>query len=351
MRWFCGSLVMVMLWCGTASAQLPPVLRDGLNVTHWFRYPVRSGPAALCCDLSAATLRSLRDAGVRFLRLPVQPVLVRAPGGVAALQEAVRRVLAAGLAVVVVPTPLGWSVSNPTGDAARLVAFWREVAPALAEFGPSRVFPEVMNEPVLTDPAAWPVMQRRVLAVIRHILPRSTVILTGADWGSIDGLLKLQPVVAARVIYSFHFYEPAVLTSLAAFDPGLDRQVLARLPFPVISVASCDAVGGDAQTAAVVRYYCASGWTAAKLATRIDAVGAWAARHHATVLVGEFGASAALNPQTRLAWLAAARRAFAVNGFGWALWGYDDPMGLAVSPMARGVTPLDPAVMRALGLR
>ncbi|MBW4036300.1 MAG: glycoside hydrolase family 5 protein [Proteobacteria bacterium] len=346
-----GTLAIALLWCGIATAQLPPVLRDGLNVAHWFRYPARSGAADLCCDLSPGTLRQLRAAGVRFLRLPVQPALLRQPGALQALQAAVRRVLASGLGVVVVPTPLRWNAGDPALDRAGLVAFWRLVAPVLAGFGSSRVFPEVMNEPVLTDPAAWPAMQLGVLAVIRRSLPGSTVIVTGADWGGIDGLLKLPPIADPRVIYSFHFYEPAVLTALAAFDPGLERRVLARLPFPVSSVAACDAIGGDARTAAVVRYYCAGRWDAAALAQRIGMVGAWAARHHANVLVGEFGAAAALNARARREWLSAARGAFTANGFGWALWGYDDPMGLNVSPMAHGVAPLDPGVMRALGWR
>ncbi|MCW8308177.1 glycoside hydrolase family 5 protein [Acidiphilium sp. PA] len=347
----CGFLAMVLLGCGIATAQLPPVLRDGLNVAHWFRYPARAGAADLCCDLSPATLRQLRADGVRFLRLPVQPAVLRQPGALPALQAAVRRVLAAGLAVVVVPTPLRWNAGDAARDRARLVAFWRRVAPALAGFGSSRVFPEVMNEPVLTDPAAWPAMQLGVLAVIRRSLPDSTVIVTGADWGGIDGLLKLPPIADRRVIYSFHFYEPAVLTALAAFDPGLERGVLAQLPFPVRSVAACDAIGGDGRTAAVVRYYCAGRWDAAALAQRVGAVGAWAARHHANVLVGEFGAVAALNARARQRWLTAARGAFTANGFGWALWAYDDPMGLNVSPMAHGVARLDPGVMRALGWR
>ena len=35
-----------------------------------------------------------------------------------------------------------------------------------------------------------------------------------------------------NVVYSFHLYEPAELTALAAYRPGLDSAALARLPFP-----------------------------------------------------------------------------------------------------------------------
>ncbi len=94
--------------------------------------------------------------------------------------------------------------------------------------------PEVLNEPVFPgDPAGWAALQHAGAG--RHPAgpAQATVILTGQDWGSIGGLLALTPENDPNVIYSFHFYDPAELTSLAAYRPGLDRAALARLPFPV----------------------------------------------------------------------------------------------------------------------
>ena len=101
--------------------------------------------------------------------------------------------------------------------------------------------PEVLNEPVFPgDPAGWAALQHVVLAEIRQALPQATVVLTGHDWGSIGGLLALVPESDPNVIYSFHLYDPAELTSLAAYRPGLDRGALARLPFPVTDRTACD---------------------------------------------------------------------------------------------------------------
>ena len=54
------------------------------------------------------------------------------------------------------------------------------------------------------------------------------MVLTGSNWGGIDGLSALHPVTDPpvtdpNVIYSFHFYEPSELTALAAYRPNLDR--------------------------------------------------------------------------------------------------------------------------------
>lgn len=87
----------------------------------------------------------------------------------------------------------------------------------------------------------------------------------------------------------------------------------------------------------------------AKVADRIGQVAAWSRNNDAAVLAGEFSASVRLNAPARLAWLAAVRAACEQDGIGWALWGYDEPMGFGLHPPAdrRG---LDAAVLRALGL-
>jgi len=66
------------------------------------------------------------------------------------------------------------------------------------------------------------------------------------------------------------------------------------------------------------------------------------------VIAGEFGASERLNAAARLGWLAVVRTACEQQRIGWALWGYDDSMGFAVS--SPGIRKLDQGVLGALGL-
>src|ERR1700760_2031875 len=63
------------------------------------------------------------------------------------------------------------------------------------------------------------------------------------------------------------------------------------------------------------------------------------------LLAGEFGASVALNAPARLAWLKAVREALETSGIGWALWGYDDSMGFAITPPPRLRPTLDRSVL------
>jgi endoglucanase len=346
-RLLAASLALMLL---TAAGEPPAALRRGINITHWFRFPPSSDPAALRGYIGDAALEALRRAGFSFVRVPVQPDLLAAPG---ALADAVARAQRHGLAVVVALFAADWHLEADPADRVKLLTAWRSLAPVLRRFDPAVTFPEVLNEPVFAgDPGGWAALQHQAVLVIRSALPTNTIVLTGAGWGGIDGLLSLAPEPDPNVIYSFHLYEPAELTALGAYRPGLDAAAMARLPFPVTDQVSCQATADTARdppTAELMRFYCAQRWDATKLAARIAEAGAWARRHHVAVLAGEFGASGKLNVAARLAWLSTVREACQLQAIGWALWGYDDSMGFALHP-PDDRRQIDPGVLRALGL-
>ncbi len=343
---------MLSLLAAVPAGSGAPALRRGINLTNWFRYPPSRDPAAMARYLSDAAMAGLRRAGFDFVRLAVQPEFAR---GIylGVLRDAVGRLQRHGFAVIVGPHPGSWHLETSAADRDALLQFWRILAPGLSGLDARLTVAEVLNEPVFAgDAAGWMGLQLRVLQVIRAPLPGRRVLLTGNDWGSVDGLLSLRPADDADVLYGFHFYDPAELTSLAAYRAGLDRTALARLPFPTTQGGCAAAQAGtDAATRGLIRFVCAMGWDAARVDARIGAAAAWGARHGATVLLGEFGCSAALNAPARLAWLAAVRRSCESRGVGWALWGYDDAMGFGINPAAPGAAVLDTSVLAALGMR
>jgi hypothetical protein len=371
-----------LLTCSAIAAPPPArlaALRQGINITGWFRYPASRDPAALRTWLSDVAMDDLKRAGFTFVRLAVDPAILDGAPVRQVFLDQVRRLQRHGLAVIVSPHPVSWNVDTNPADRARFVAFWHDLAPELRGLPPSMTFPEVLNEPVFhDDPAAWRDLQNDLRATIRAALPDDTIILTGQDWGSIAGLLALTPNGAGpnkdhpneaaqdapapnadgltadgNVVYSFHFYDPAELTSLAAYRPGLDRDALARLPFPQTSPKSCQSAADstrDAATRDLIRFYCATGWDTDHVRSRLLAAVSWARLHGAALLAGEFGASAALNPAARLAWLRLVRETCAANGIGWALWGYDDVMGFAIRRPPENRPHLDRSVLEALGM-
>ena len=351
-----GWLALLAALIAPAQAGTAPIqaaLTRGINITNWFRFPASRDPVALDAYLSDQALADLRASGFDFVRLAIDPAVADTQRTI--VVSAIRRIQRQGLAVVISPHPHDWRLETSAADRDRLRAFWHGLAPALRSLDQAKTVPEVLNEPVFPkDPAAWAALQHTILTDIRQALPDATVILTGQDWGSIGGLLELTPEEDPRVIYSFHFYDPSELTSLAAYRPGLDRAALARLPFPVDDGSRCEALSdsvADPGTADLMRYYCRLGWDATRPVATIASAIAWARLHHVRLLAGEFGASAALNAPARLNWLRTMRQAFEAGEIGWALWGYDDIMGLNITRPPAHRPSLDPAVMNALGLK
>ena len=348
-------LVLALLPAAAHGSPAPrriAVLARGINITGWFRFPGSRDPAVLAAWLSDAAMADIKRAGFTFVRLAVDPAILAGPADRGVLIGAVRRLQKHGLAVMIAPHPVSWQLDTSEADRARFTAFWRALAPELRGLDPELTFPEILNEPVFAaSPADWAVLQHGWLTTIRAALPSYTIVLTGQDWGSIGGLLALKPEADGNVVYSFHFYDPAELTALAAYRPGLDRSALARLPFPGGGAACSEAAAraSDAATSGLMRFYCASGWDESRIRGRIQDAANWAKRNDTRVIAGEFGASVALNPAARLAWLRLVRETCAAAGIGWALWGYDDGMGLNVPrpPASRPV--LDRSVLVALG--
>jgi hypothetical protein len=320
-------------------------LRRGVNLTNWLRYPPSYDRVALDSYISDAAMMGLRRNGFDFVRLVVQPSVVIGDR-IDIVTGAIARLHRHGLAVIIGP----YFGADP--DAATLVDFWRRLAPALRPLDPGATVAEVLNEPVFSGNAAgWWKLQTNIVSMIRTDLPGRRILATGNDWGGIDGLLALHPVDDPDLIYSFHFYDPPELTSLAAYRPGLDRAALARQPFPT-SDSGCAAAAAtpDAATRDLIRFVCATHWDEAAVDARLAAAAAWGAGYRVPVLLGEFGATVALNAPARLAWLSAVRRACDVRGIGWALWGYDDAMGFGVRPAGGGAPVLDAGVLGALGM-
>ena len=342
-----GLLLGGLLPAGRATAA-PVALTRGINLTNWFRFPASRDPAALAGYMSDQALADLRAAGFDFVRLAIDPAMT---GNRTVLLTAIRRIQRQGLIVVISPHPQDWHLET---DPEPLRRFWQSFAPALRNLDPALTVPEVLNEPVFPqNPAAWSALQHLALSDIRKELPQSTVVLTGQDWGSIGGLLALTPEDDRKVIYSFHLYDPSELTSLAAYRPGVDRAAFARLPFPVTDHPQCEATADNAADPGsrdLMKYYCGLGWDGARIGATIEQAATWAHAHDVRLLAGEFGATAELNTNARLAWLKTVRDAFEARGIGWALWGYDDIMGLAVSRPPSARPRLDAAVLSALGL-
>ncbi len=329
--------------------------------------------------LGPADLKALKSAGLDFLRIPVDPAPLlseraRALHGdlVGSVMAAVDVVNAAGLKALVdlhsIPSD-SRTVNTRTilEDDARFetyAALVAEIAGRLSGKDPSAVALELLNEPVTgcegDDAARWQGQLERLHAAARAAAPGLTLVLSGACWGSAEGLDALDPAAFRdkNLLWSFHSYDPFLLTHQGAGWAGDFIPYVTGLPYPLDSVprAELDAAVErirdriraqapltrrpgmlsylDEQVAALDT----SEELHAAMAVPFDRVAAWAKRNGimpADILLGEFG-------MIRQAWEgdytvpAAERAAFYRDmiglaedqGFAWSMWSYGSDFGV-----------------------
>ena len=341
-------------------------LARAANVSRWFRYPPPGADVVerhLLEHLREDDLALIRSAGLTAVRLTVAfDEIVDAAGDatdprrLGLLDRAVARLTGAGLAVVVVVHDAGEMLESGDGPLAAFLRFWTAFGAHLATTDPESVLLEPINEPMFTrTPWQWPPVERRLLAAVRAVAPLHTLVTGGPNWSGIDGLLTTHPVDDPNVIYTFHFYEPFLFTHQGA--PWLPGQPVSRLhgvPYPS-SPEAVRRVTGDADADAPARRelkaYGDALWGPDRLRARVGAAAAWAVRYGVPLWCGEFGGYQTVAPREDwLRWLRDTRVALDEHGIGWAVWSYDESLGLDRRVDAAGRVTIDREAALALGL-
>lgn len=337
-------------------------LQRVVNVTRWFRFPKATTTAYYQSYMNDDQLEYLRDMGVTGVRLAISPaVLYRSNTPtepdrrmLGYVDAAVSLITANNLAVIIdIHDEEKDRLENDPAYADGFVQFWGALAQHFNQTSPAVVFFEIVNEPVYEqNPAQWFALQERIAQAIRASAPRHTIIATGTNWSSIDGLVKLTPLELENVVYTFHFYEPFLFTHQAA--SWVDLTSVRQVPYPPTE-ASCaelfTRLQGD-EKLSWAQDYCRQGWNADKIDQRIRQAAEWGRTHAVPLFAGEFGVNCDDTPKAdRIQWFRDVRAAFEKYGIGWAVWGYDDCLGLNVQVMPDTTILLDTGVAEALGLK
>lgn len=270
----CWMLAMLLLAAMPASAATFSMKR-GLNLDIWVTWPEEerwNDPKMLLPypewrqHLDEADLAGLKAAGFDFLRMPVDPAPFLSDRSadlrdylVRSVVESARKINGAGLKVVVdmhlIPGggPRGPGMGEVMGDPAmfdRYVELVRTMARALSKEDPALVAFEVMNEPVVDCEGdgtnRWPEQLQRLYAAARSSATSLTIVLSGACWASADALASVNAKAISddNVIWTFHSYEPFLLTTQGATWAGDFIRYVTGLPYPLYAAprAELDAV-------------------------------------------------------------------------------------------------------------
>lgn len=199
----------------------------------------------------------------------------------------------------------------------RFLRIWKMFAERYQHIGGSLIF-ELLNELVWENSDPWNELWQDAAAVIWSVDPARRIIVGGNRWNSMDELKNLAVTDDARIIYTFHCYEPFWFThQRASWIEGM-RSYEKPCGYPFRPADFADYHDGQ-----IPRDY--AGYDVVDrtyLENRLKSVTDFIARTGHTVYCGEYGAIANCPREDALRWLNDIGSILRENGIGRAVWSY-----------------------------
>jgi endoglucanase len=338
------------------------MLQKGVNFYQWFTRLQRRTPEQYRSTVSEEDLQLIASLGFRHVRLQIDlPDIYNfaSPGSpnpamLALIDDTIRRLGAHGLATIIT-LQVDEEQQTPGFLENGFKELWSALARHFNDTDPEMVFLEVMNEPVFeNNPSQWAHLQDELIRTIRAGAPLHTILATGPDWSSIDGLTSLKPTtVDSNVVYVFHFYESMTFTHQGSDWSQDTFMLLQDVPYPVTEEGYRQALDATCDTSARewIQAYCDEGWDSDLIDARIRQAAEWSRINEVPVIADEFGCIDKAPAADRRQWFSDVRSSLERYGIGWTLWTYDDYMGLDRKTTGRNRTiTLNKDVATALGL-
>ncbi len=225
---------------------------------------------------------------------------------------------------------------DPGNHKERFVAIWQQIATRYRDM-PDNLFYEPLNEPHgMLLPDAWNALLRDTVAAIRQVDGVHTLIISGTEWGSMQGLAFLEiPAGEENVICTFHYYEPFAFTHQGAgwvgeqyWTIGVEWPGPPKTPLvPKLAAQEDPSMRWwfhEYNTQPAESNPCSPG----EIAKQLDVAVAWGQKLGKPLWLGEFGAYRTGDMQSRANWTAAVRQAAEARGFSWAYWEFGDSFGV-----------------------
>jgi len=351
---------------GDTNTPSPPAdlalsFNNGVSIDRWYS----SVPAAP--NFQSSDIQLIKSMGFDHVKLLVNPVPHKSGNTINQssmwyIDSIVNLVTNEGLPVVVTihPDPAfkTLTLGNQTAFNEYL-GFLEDFGSHLAaRWSPDQLAFQLMTEPFGNTLGDWNTLQPQMWQAARTGMPNHTLVLTGDDAASVDGLALVEPVDDANVVYGFDFWEPLLFTHQGASWWPDWWPYLGNVPYPSSPSIVSDALPTiladipdqwDAQVTDQLTAYGQEEWIRDEIDSRIQRVVDWNNSHggELKLWIAEFGVhNESVDPADRYEFIQDLREIAEENDIGWAIWSYDETFTV--------LTPdhqPDQQMMQALGIQ
>ncbi len=192
------------------------------------------------------------------------------------------------------------------------------------------IYYEVLNEPHGISNEAWNAIQLDVINAIRTVDSTHTIIVGPSDFNGLRSLQYMPEYEDDNLIYTFHFYDPFVLTHQGANWTTPSMAELGGIPFPynASDMPSLPSSLTGTWIQGAFNNYQNEG-TAEKVREYLDIAVNFAETRGVKVFCGEFGVYAPNSDNdSRVAWYGVVSDYLTEKGLSWTIWDYQGGFGI-----------------------
>lgn len=189
---------------------------------------------------------------------------------------------------------------------------------------------EILNEPHGITTQQWGIVQKNAIDVIRLYDIKHTIVVGASGYNSYGEMKDLPVYSDAKLLYTFHFYDPFMFTHQGASWSSPSMEPLSGVPFPAdaTSIPACPASLKGTWIESSLNNYVNDG-TVAKVKQLLDIAVSFKNTRNVKVFCGEFGVYIPnSNNAHRVYWYGEVRKYLEEKGIPWTTWDYQGGFGL-----------------------
>ena len=327
-------LISTQLYGQDSSATALPFSK-GVNLTNWFQ---ASSPGSI--DFSKYTYEDFSDIkslGIDVIRLPINlhsmtlgdPDQTLDPLFLFFLDQVITWAEELDLYLILDNHTFDPSDATDPQIGDILNPVWLQMAQHFNGRS-KKILYEILNEPHGISHNLWNSIQGDVIQTIRSVDTTHTIIVGGADYNSYNSLSKLPVYDDNNLIYTFHFYDPFVLTHQGASWTTPSMTDLGGIPFPYEASAMPrfpTSLQGTWVQGAFNNYN--NEGNANFIKQKIDIAVAFSQQRGVPVFCGEFGVYIPNSDnESRVNWYKVVVDYLNESGIAWTIWDYHGGFGV-----------------------
>jgi len=329
-------LLLSLLASGVMQAKKKFTLKRGINIAHWLSQSETRGELRERF-FTEKDVKYIASLGFDHIRIPIDEEQMfdiqgnKETEAFALLERAIDQCLKERLKVVVDLHILRSHFFNAAEkplftQATAQEAFyecWRKLSATLRKYPTNMVAYELMNEPVADNPEDWNRIALQCYKVIRTLEPKRVIVLGSNRWQSFDQVKYLRiPENDQRIIISFHYYNPFLLTHYqASWTSQRDYNGPVHYPGLVVEKEEFEGTCPEGLKNSL-NWNTKAVYDIEKIRQDFQEAVNVAARHGLQIYCGEYGCLNSAPMQDRLRWHGDMEKVFDEMGISRALWCY-----------------------------